>query len=319
MQIHRRAFPQCLVLVALLAMAAALPALAEFDKRQSFSTDSLTVNNLIGEVRVSGHAGSGFEVLVQVRGSDASPDLIEVSTRDGASPELTVAFPIESERRYVYPALGAGSRTSFTFNREGGDSWLAQLIGAVGSRKITVRGSGSGLEVWADIEIKVPAGGTLSVNHGVGEINAVDVRGDLNLDTHTGTIEVARVEGDVFADTGAGHVNLSGVTGELLVDTGSGHVTVEECSGPKILVDTGSGDVTFRAVETPELLVDTGSGHVRALAIRADSALIDTGSGEVELRLDRMGEGRFEVDTGGGAAHVVLDTGSGSIRIVRAD
>ena len=113
--------------------------------------------------------------------------------------------------------------------------------------------------------------------------------------------------------------------------------------------------------------MDTGSGRVRALAIRADAALIDTGSGEVELRLDRMGEGEFQVDTGsgrvilalpadasadvsadtgsggihldfdapvqilhkdddeirfrvgGGAARVVLDTGSGSIRIVRAD
>jgi len=369
MPIHRRSLPlrPVFAVLSLLALAAALPAWAEFDKSQSFQADSLTVNNLIGEVQVSGHAGSTFEVLVRVRGEDASPELIEISSTSGASPELTISFPIESERRYVYPALGTGSKTSFSFGKNEGGSWLAQLLGSVGSRKITVVGSGSGLEVWADVEVKVPAGGTFSLNHGVGEIHAVDVRGDLKLDTHTGMIEVARVEGDVLADTGAGHVNLSGVTGELFVDTGSGHVDVAECNGPKILIDTGSGHVNVRAVETPELFVDTGSGHVKALAIRADAAVIDTGSGEVELRLDRMGEGKFEIDTGsgrvilalpadasadvsadtgsgaihldleepvqilhkdddelrfrigGGAARVSLDTGSGSIRIVRAD
>ena len=327
MPMHRRSLPFLAVLAALsiLALGAALPARAEFDKSQSFQADSLTVNNLIGEVRISGHSGSAFEVLVKVRGEDASPDLIEISSTSGGSPELTISFPIESERRYVYPALGAGSKTSFSFGKNEGGSWLAQLLGAVGSRKITVVGRGSGLEVWADVEVKVPAGGSFTLNHGVGEIHATDVRGDLSLDTHTGTIEVARVEGDLFADTGSGHVTVSGVNGELFVDTGSGHVEVEECRGPEITIDTGSGHVKLRELETPELLVDTGSGHVTALAIRADAAMIDTGSGQVELRLDRMGEGEFVVDTGSGrvtlalpadaSADVSADTGSGGIHL----
>jgi hypothetical protein len=354
-------------LLPLLILATTLPALAGFEESRSFAAETLTVNNLIGEIRVSGHAGSSFEVLVQVRGDDASPELIEVLTKDGASPELTIGFPIESERNYVYPALGAGSKTSFTFNKDEGGSWLAQLIGAAGTRRITIRGSGSGLEVWADVEIKVPHGSTLRVNHGAGEIQAADVRAHLQLDAHSGAIEVSHVEGDVLADTGSGHVTLTDVAGVLNVDTGSGHVELENCRGGKVLVDTGSGHVTLRSVETPDLVVDTGSGHVRALGIRADAAMIDTGSGEVELRLDRMGDGEYEVDTGSGrvllalpadasadvsadtgsggihldldapvqilhkekdelrfrigegAARVVLDTGSGSIRIVRAD
>lgn len=326
MHADRRAFCHRVALIVLpfLVLAAALPALAGFDKQQTFQADSLTVNNLIGEVRVSSHAGSGFEVLVRVRGEDASPDLIQIRTKDGAVPELSVVFPVDEKRNYVYPALGAGSRTSFTFKKDGG-SWLAELLGSLGSRKITVRGSGSGLEVWADVEIMVPAGGTLNVNHGVGEINAAGVRGNLRLDTHSGSIEVARIEGDVLVDTGSGHVNAAEITGKLNVDTGSGHVEIEECRGRSILIDTGSGHVTLRAVDTPELFVDTGSGHVRASEIRADDVVIDTGSGQVELSLDRMGEGEFNVDTGSGrvilalpadaSAEVQADTGSGGIHL----
>lgn len=311
-----------LALLALLASVTALPALAGFDESRSFPAGSLTVNNLIGEVRVGGHSGSEFEVLVRVRGRDASTDVIEVRTRNGANPELTIAFPVDSERNYVYPALGAGSKSSFSFDREG-ESWLAELLGALGSRRITVRGSGSGLEVWADVEVKVPPGGVLNVNHGVGEIRAADVNGDLRLDTHTGGIEAVRIEGDLLADTGSGHVTVRDVNGKLNVDTGSGHVDAEECRGPSILIDTGSGHVTLRGADTPDLDIDTGSGHVRASGVRADSAVIDTGSGEVELRLDRMGSGEFLIDTGSGrvtlalpadaSAEVRADTGSGHI------
>ena len=58
--IHRPAtLPRLvLLLLPLLVLAAALPASAAFDKSQSFAADSLTVNNLIGEVRISGHAGA---------------------------------------------------------------------------------------------------------------------------------------------------------------------------------------------------------------------------------------------------------------------
>ena len=59
-----------LAALALLALAAGLPALAGFDQERSFQTDQLTVHNMIGEIRISGHGGSSFEVLVHVRGDD---------------------------------------------------------------------------------------------------------------------------------------------------------------------------------------------------------------------------------------------------------
>jgi len=320
---HVPLIPPAIAFLTLLTLAA-LPALAEFEQSRSFQADSLTVNNLIGAVRISGHAGSTFEVLVQVRGRDASPELIEIRTKEGSAPELNVAFPVTRERNYVYPALGSGSRVSFSLSEEGG-SWLAELIGALGSRKVTVRRSGPGLEVWADIEIKVPAGSVLNLNHGVGAVRAEGVKAALRLDTHAGSIEAVRIEGDLLADTGSGNVTLGDVEGELRVDTGSGDVRAGSCSGRLVVIDTGSGSVMLRDLDTPSLNVDTGSGDVHASAIRTDGAVIDTGSGDVELRLDRMGHGKFEVDTGSGrvtlalpadaSADVRADTGSGGIQI----
>jgi hypothetical protein len=312
------------ILLPVLAIALVLPAFAEFDERHTFDATDLTVRNLIGEVRVGAHDGSGFDVRVHVRGADASPELIQIDTAKGSKSKLIVAFPIDDERNYVYPALGPKSKTSFS-TRKGDDSWLSALLNSASRRKVTVRGSGSGVEVWADVEILVPSGGSLVVNHGVGSIHADGVSGDLHLDNRSGSIEARGIRGDVVADTGAGHVGIRDVEGSLHVDTGSGHVEVENYRGASVMIDTGSGHVMVDDVDTPDLHVDTGSGHVSASAIRADNALIDTGSGEVELELLRMGGGEYHIDTGSGRVTVALpadasaevhaDTGAGSISV----
>lgn len=318
-----RPIPSALAAV-VLALALASVASAGFDEQHSFDASKLTVNNVIGEITVSGHSGSEFEVEVHVRGADASRDLIEIRTRDGSHSELSVIFPVKSEKNYVYPELGFGSRSSFTVSRDG-ESWLSALLGSLGGRKITVRGSGRGKEVWADVEIRVPAGGSLVADHYVGDMKAERVDGHIVLDNASGHIAVSTVNGSVVADTGSGHVTVLDVTGDLLADTGSGHVSVERCHGDKINVDTGSGHVTLHDVEASHLLVDTGSGHVEASAVSTESALIDTGSGRVELALDRMGTGEFEIDTGSGrvvlaippdaSADIRAETGSGGIDI----
>jgi hypothetical protein len=312
------------LLVPILLLALAVPALAAFDEQHRFDGSELTVRNLIGEIRISGHEGSGFDVRVHVRGKDASPGLLLIDAETGAQPQLIVTFPIDKERQYVYPALGPNSKTSFTA-RKGDSSWLSALLHSVSQRKITVRGSGSGVAVWADLEILVPAGGTLVLDHGVGNVFAEGVSADLRLNSRAGSIEATGIRGDLLADTGSGSMTIRDVEGALYADTGSGQVVVERCRGESILIDTGSGNVSVESVETPSLNVDTGSGSVAASAIRAESALIDTGSGEVELELTGMGSGDFRIDTGSGAvtlalpanasAEVHADTGGGSISV----
>ena len=87
---HRKTVALLSPILTILLLGLALPALAGFDEQRSFSSDTLTVNNLIGEVRVTGHGGSTFEVQVSVRGSDASRDLIRIRTEEGGKPEICV-------------------------------------------------------------------------------------------------------------------------------------------------------------------------------------------------------------------------------------
>ena len=135
---HRSRVPAVL---ALLLLAAGLPALAALEEQRSFSSDELTVYNLIGEIRIEGHGGSDFEVAVHVRGDDAKEGLIQLETEEGASPELAIVFPLDQERSYVYPKMSGKSKTSFTLEKNG-DSWLSALLGSISGKKITVRGSG---------------------------------------------------------------------------------------------------------------------------------------------------------------------------------
>ena len=302
--------------LALLAVPTALA--GEYSDTMTFDSDSLIVRNLIGEVDVK-PGGSQFEVTVHVRGADADRDAIEFD-QDGD--ELRLVFP--DAKKFVYPKLGNG-KMNFSMG-DGEGSLLGALFGR--GRRIQVSGRGSGLELWADVEIKVPDGAELKVYHGAGDVSADGVEGTLTLDTHSGEVNTNKIYGDLLIDTGSGAVTVSSVRGELFVDTGSGRVDAADIDGPEISIDTGSGSVSLtRAivtgdvtvdtgsgrvmlddVEGEEFTVDTGSGSVTARAVRAEAMTVDTGSGSVELELSAMGSGDFDVDTGSGGIVLALPT-----------
>ena len=318
-----------------LVLILAVPAgAAGFSETERFSSNSLTVTNLIGEVRIAGHDGSDFEVVVEVQGGDASRDNVRVKTT-GSS--LIVEFP--DSKRFVYPKLGRGN---VSFRPNANDGWLDALLGR---GEVKVSGSGTGMEVWADLEIRVPDGGRLKLRQGAGEVVAENVDGDLDLDSHWGKVSVESVDGNLIVDTGSGHVDVAGVRGDVAIDTGSGHVDISGVQAEELSVDTGSGRVTLADVSTSgdvyvdtgsgdisltnvsgdAFKLDTGSGDVNGVGIRAESAVIDTGSGAVELSLTEMGSGDFEIDTGSGritlglptdvSASVYADAGSGGVTV----
>jgi hypothetical protein len=310
-----------LVLVgAVLALVGpAVPAGEGFEERFSLSSEQLLVRNLVGQIRVEGHAGPAFEVVLQADGRDVSRERVRFEVDEGAYGELIVEFPIAESRRYVYPRLGR-STTSIDTGDSG--SWLDSLFG---SGSVKVSGSGSGLELWVDATIRVPRGASLKVEHGVGEITVSDVGGNVDLAVHSGPVEVRQVEGRVVVDTGSGSVRIADVRGDVTADTGSGQVAVARSNGERLVVDTGSGRVEIEDVEARRVSIDTGSGRVEAAGLGTDELEVDTGSGGVSVELERMGTGRFQIDTGSGgidlqlpagaSADLVCDTGSGGIEL----
>ncbi len=307
------------------ALGAGVASAGEFERSFTFDSEELLVASLIGEIQVEQSNADVFDIEVRVRGEDADESLLDFETHEGRSAELLIRFPIDEERQYVYPRMGRRGSASFSPPGARGDDGLGGLWGMLSGkhRSIKVRGRGQGLELWADVTVRVPRGKSLVVVNGAGDLVAEDLEASLVLDVSTGQVSARRIAGDLVADTGSGSVIAEEVTGELTVDTGSGSVAVAGCQGSSVSVDTGSGSVYVDRVDCRRLTVDTGSGGVEARDIGADHVTIDTGSGSVELELTRMGSGRFKVDTGSGSidlrvppdasARVSADTSSGTI------
>jgi hypothetical protein len=314
-----------LTLAFLLIAFSSAAAAAEFERAYTFDSKELKVSSMIGQVQVIQAQGDEFQVTAHVRGADAEEGLLDFQITEGSHGKLIIVFPIQEHQKYVYPELGAGKKTTFTYRNEGeqGGSWLRRMFSGISGKKITVRGKGNGVEMWVDLTIAVPRGRVLEARQGVGGIEATGLKADLNLDTGSGAIVARDIEGDFLADTGSGSVTVQGIRGDVNIDTGSGDVDLRDSEGRTILVDTGSGSVTATGIRCDDLNIDTGSGEVTARVVEADKATIDTGSGGVLLQLDRMGSGKFLIDTGSGditlglptgaSANISAETGSGSL------
>ncbi|HET9232783.1 MAG TPA: DUF4097 family beta strand repeat-containing protein, partial [Candidatus Eisenbacteria bacterium] len=295
-----------------------------YDEHFTVSKPELRIVNLIGEIQVTKHTGQSFDVVVHVRGKDASREAIKVRL-DETARKLVVEYPLDKERNFVYPNLGGHhSKSTFHWNPDGGpiSYGIKDLVGLGEHPKITVTSGGRGPELWADIEVRVPEKGRLEVVDGVGSVNAVDVNGDLKLVLQSGPITAEKITGELDADTGSGRVTITGVKGKVLADTGSGRVNIEDVDGD-LNVDTGSGSVNVTRVRGDKVHADTGSGSVRLSEIRCEDLRVDTGSGGIELMSGAIGQGHF--DTGSGGVELVLDqlrggpihvdTGSGSVTL----
>lgn len=187
--------------------------------------------------------------------------------------------------------------------------------------------------------------GDLSIDTGSGDVTARGVRGDVSIDTGSGSVDAEDLEGDeVVIDTGSGEVGVRGVKGRRVnIDTGSGSVDATRIETLSLVIDTGSGEVTASDVRTANAEIDTGSGSVRLdlVGMGLGRYLVDTGSGTVRMavpadvsariqassgsggievdlpaaRVFRMSRNNVSLEVGGGESEVIIDTGSGGIRI----
>lgn len=320
--------PHSLVRIsALLVLLASLPAAAggQIAREFTFEAESLLVADMIGAVTVVPAPGDKFTVTVRGGGQDAQEGRLEFVTREGNEASLAIKFPTQDQQDYVYPPLGPSARTTISYNEKQAEngSWVKKVLGEITGRRITVRGKGKGLALWADVTVAVPRGRGLTVELGVGEVRAADLQADLALEVDSGPVEARDVQGDVRIDTGSGEVEATRMRGSLTIDTGSGGVQVRAAHGERINVDTGSGEVLAEDLDCRDLVIDTGSGGVTVRGAGADKARFDTGSGEVEVELDRMGNGTFIIDTGSGDIHlriprdasarITAETGSGGV------
>lgn len=264
-----------LTVLAVLVPAGALA--AQQNDRYTLAGSNVAVYNLAGTVRLE--PGTGTSIIAEITrgGPDAGQLRIETG-RTGNRETLTVIYPGD---RIVYAPLGRGSRTDQGVKADGtfgNGGWR-------GARRVTIAGTGEGIEAHADMRILVPAGKTVAVHLVVGRMSVTNVSGNLELDVASADVDVSGTRGSLTIDVGSGNTRVTDVRGELSFDTGSGDVTVSQVRAEGLLLDTGSGNVTVTDARAARIEVDAGSGDIVLNGLSAPIIELETGSGEIDLTL----------------------------------
>jgi lia operon protein LiaG len=311
--------------LALFVLVIAAPSLGAQGERRVLSGDRVAIYNLAGRLRVE--SGSGSDVVVEITrgGRDSDRLRVEEGNIDGDD-ALRVIYPSD---RIVYPELERGSRMQIDVRDDGtwGESRSSDGRRSRGSfgrerNRVEISNSGSGLEAYADMVVRVPRGQRLVIHNAVGDARITMVDADLAVEVAGSTITSERTRGHLSLDTGSGSISVTDAQGDVNLDTGSGSVTISGVRGESLRMDTGSGSISGGDIEVSELKADVGSGGVRLARVRATRVDVDAGSGGTELELLSTIE-HLKVEAGSGGvtvrlpestnADVDIETGSGGI------
>lgn len=276
-------------------------------ERRTLPGDRIAIYNLAGRLRVQAGSGSAVTVDITRGGRDGSRLTLASGDIRGAN-TLRVVYPSD---RIVYPDMGYRSRTDLRVNGDGtfddhnnGRDWYRE-------DRVEIRGSGTGLEAFADLLVSVPKGQRLSVHWGVGEATVSNVDGDLNISVASARISTEHTRGYLNLDTGSGAVSVVDAQGDVNLDTGSGSVTVDGVKGNDLSMDTGSGTLTVSNVDVKILKGDVGSGGMRLTRVKAARVNLDAGSGGIDLDLASTLE-ELNVDAGSGGVTVRMPATQGA-------
>ncbi|GAB1344884.1 hypothetical protein MASR1M101_40110 [Gemmatimonas sp.] len=207
---------------------------------------------------------------------------------------------------------------------DGHDVEAYLLVGALEARNVDATLT---LDVGAARVSAVGTRGALRIDAGSGGVMLRDVQAtQLTVDNGSGGIDLQNVRAESCTfDSGSGGVSGSTVSCErFAVDIGSGGVRVNDASLGEVAVDAGSGGVVLEMRRTPRTTtIETGSGGVTLTLPSSLSATldIDTGSGGIRtdfaVRSNRIERRRLEGTIGDGAAWLRVETGSGSVALLR--
>jgi lia operon protein LiaG len=302
-----------LAVLAVLALTTALP--AQQGEQFRLRGDQVALFNLAGELRVE--AGTLPDVVVEVArgGRDAGRMRVETGRIDG-SETLRVVTPGD---RIVYPRMNRGSRSELRVHDDGTFA-RGGLIG----RRVTVAGSGSGVQAYADLRVSVPPGRRIRLHQGTGQVWVSNVDGQIAVETSAAPVHVDGTRGVLDVTVGSGRVTVRDAFGQVGVAVASGNVLVTRMRGSRLVVTTGTGGLGADGVDVTDLNVGVGSGSVRLSEVRIRDGAVRTGNGGVQIELASPLQS-LRVNTGSGSvsltippefgADLQISTGSGGINV----
>ena len=116
----------------------------------------------------------------------------------------------------------------------------------------------------ADYLLKVPAGGSVEVESGAGDVDITGLSGDVSVVADAGDVSVRNTGSDVNVEAPQGDVSVGDVntdTGQAELKVGTGDVTLQDLIVGTLEARVEAGDVTLsgRFSGSGRVLVDTGS------------------------------------------------------------
>src|SRR5580700_3155895 len=246
-----------------------------------------------------------------------------LQTRDGLTLHLTADL---GSVRIVALEPGAPPLVRYTAHIEtDARAPLAQSL--LDRYSLTARATASGVEIigaspsqtgrsaanaqfYVQFEVAVPAGYSLDINTGVGDIETQDIGGTASLITQGGNIRTGRIGFTGFRNasqgrssaklsTEGGHIQVQDVAGNLDAFTAGGHIVAGNISGDAVL--------------------RSGGGHIRAGQING-RAQLETDGGNITLKqagsFVSVRTGGGQIDFGEVRGSVRAQTGGGGIRII---
>jgi hypothetical protein len=289
---------------ALLMFALALPALAAENQQRVVpegngwvqentgplvSEKSLQVTRFVGSVRVVTGAASGTYLL-----------------------RLHSEEPLEKDARAQFSTfhLGVGRRSGEVLIQTVGPVDLAvraELILQIPAvteevhvdtlaGKITIQGSVDHLDLkthGGDIELDnahllhaVTMGGSVTVNHRVGDSLISSGGGDIRVDASVGDLEISSLGGNIYlkaiargrVETGGGNIEVVRCMGSLMVHTAGGNINLGDMGGD-VTAESGGGDIRV-GVAHGEVVARTAQGNIELWKL-SEGADAHTGRGRI--------------------------------------
>ncbi|HZV90199.1 MAG TPA: hypothetical protein VFF95_21795, partial [Candidatus Binatus sp.] len=226
-----------------------------------------------------------------------------IALEPGAPPMVRYSAHIETDARtpLAQNLLDHYSLTAKT------TAYGVEIIGASPSQ---AGRSGANAQFYVQFEVAVPAGYSLDVNTGVGDIETQDIGGTASLITEGGNIRTGRIGFNGFRNaaqgrpiaklaTQGGHIQVQDVAGSVDAFTAGGHIVAGNISGDAVL--------------------RSGGGHIRAGQI-SGRAQLETDGGNITLKqagsFVSVRTGGGQIDFGEVRGSVRAQTGGGGIRII---
>jgi DUF4097 and DUF4098 domain-containing protein YvlB len=270
-------------------------ALEAFDTSNTFSGNTITIVNRLGDINVS----PGDDYQVAIKG------------------EKTAWAASESEARVLLQQV-------FVTNRLENGNYRIDLVAPVDGRdRVTV-----------DLNVRIPRGVACEVETNFGDVKVDEVSTALTVRSTSGDINASNptaAPGDTRLATRSGSIKLTawkGVTGSITTQTVSGDIDADGIgSTGDIMLHSQSGDIQAGGIEAMNALtVESISGDI---GVRGGSvstqATVKTQSGEIAISALRAGQihvesvsGDAAIDDVGGALTVKTVSGDIDARSVNS-